>query len=88
MTTRKDDTTRVRDGGRRVFVTSTGSERVEACRTIVSEKAFAKVDGVVVDQFTASAVVAVYDGLNEKNRETFVGFPISKMASVAFKLLK
>lgn len=42
---------------------------------------------LLLDLFTASAIVAVHDGLNEANRAKFAGMGIGRMADVAFKLL-
>ena len=42
----------------------------------------------MVDLFTASLIVKVYDALNDANRERYAGFPVRKMASIAFKLCK
>jgi hypothetical protein len=46
---------------------------------------------VMVDHFSASAVIAVYDGINDKNKKLFVdkfGKSPAKMCDIAFKLLK
>lgn len=43
---------------------------------------------VALDAFSASAIVAVYDALNEKNRAHYETLPLVKMARVAFKLVK
>lgn len=43
---------------------------------------------IALDHFTASAIVTVYDALNEVNRERFGKLNLVKMASVAFKLIK
>ena len=43
---------------------------------------------VVLDRYTASAIVKVHDALNDNNREKFASFPIQMMATVAFKLVK
>jgi hypothetical protein len=42
----------------------------------------------LLDGFTASAIVQVYDALNDKNRGVFGALPIEKMARVAMKLIK
>jgi hypothetical protein len=41
---------------------------------------------IFVDLFTASAIVAVYNALNETNKTKFSVLPIEKMSRVAFKL--
>jgi hypothetical protein len=43
---------------------------------------------VILDGWSASAIVAVYENLNEKNRATFAALPLIKMAVVAMKLIK
>lgn len=43
---------------------------------------------VALDVFSASAIVAVYEALNETNRAKFAGLPLVKAAHVAFKLIK
>lgn len=43
---------------------------------------------VIVDAFTASAIVQVYDALNNDNKVKFFALPIDKMAKVAFKLCR
>lgn len=43
---------------------------------------------VIVDAFTASAIVQVYDALNVDNKIKFSGLTLEKMATVAFKLCK
>jgi hypothetical protein len=43
---------------------------------------------VALDSFSASAIVAVHDALNETNRAKYTAMPLIKMAKVAFKLVK
>lgn len=43
---------------------------------------------VYVDLFTASAVVQIYDALNEANRAKFVALPWPQMIAVTWKLAK
>jgi hypothetical protein len=40
---------------------------------------------VALDSFSASAIVQVYDALNETNKAKFAALAIQKMAAVAFK---
>ena len=44
------------------------SESVDALKQIVADKSAAKVHGVLVDMFTASAIMKVYDAVNDKNK--------------------
>lgn len=78
---------RTRQHGTKVYRTTTGTERIAACREIVAARQYAKVDGTMVDLFTASAIVTVHDALNEKNQATFSALPIDRMGLVAFRLL-
>lgn len=67
---------------------TTPEERIAAFRAIVTEWDYAKIDGVMVDGFTASVVVQVYDALNDANRAKFSALSAKKMALVALKLTK
>jgi hypothetical protein len=80
--------TRTRERGTRVTKPNTPEERIEAIRAIVAEGQYAKVDGCMIDLFSAGAVIAVYDALSEENRLKYATMPAPKMATVAFKLLK
>ena len=42
---------------------------------------------VVVDTFTASAIVKVYDGLSAENQERFAAYSAPQMADIAWKIL-
>lgn len=42
----------------------------------------------LLDLFTASAIVAVFDGLNETNRVRFGSMDLAVMARIAFKVIK
>lgn len=46
----------------------TGKEKIEKCREIVANKQYEDIDGDTMDLFTASAVVQVYDALNDENK--------------------
>ena len=78
--------TRVRLGGTHVTRPLSGEERVAAIRRIVEEKQYAKVDGTMIDLFSASAIIAVYDALNEQNKARYAAMPAGRMGLVAFKL--
>ena len=82
------ESTRVREHGTVVTRSSGPDEKLAAIRRIVEEHQYAKVDGVMVDGFSASAIVAVHDALNETNRAVFLALPIEKMARVAFRLVE
>lgn len=83
---------RVRVGGRRVTnaaqAENPAQARIDAFRKIVQEKSYSIIDGVTVDLFTASAVVKVYDALNEQNRAKFAACSVVKMVAITWKVLK
>jgi hypothetical protein len=84
---RKPEPTRVREQGTRVTRTKSPDEKIAALRDIL-EHGYAKIDGVMVDLFSASAMVKVYDALNDENKIKFAALPIVKMAKIAFQLVK
>ena len=61
--------------------------RIEKIREI-AKGSFNRVDGVLVDSFTASGIVKVYDALNDVNKAKYEALPVKKMASVMWKLVK
>lgn len=69
-------------------------EVITKLRDIVKKRGYASVrdpklgKSVKVDIFSASAIIQVYDALNDTNKEKFAEMSIPKMAEVAFKLAK
>lgn len=63
-------------------------DTIEKLRDIVERRQYKKIDGMVVDMFTASAIMQVYDALSPANQENFAKKPIKKMVKIAWKLLK
>ena len=64
-----------------------GAEGIEACRRIVAEKQAAKVNQVMVDLFSASAIVRVYDAVNDENKARLEAKPVAIVADIVFRLL-
>ena len=60
----------------------------DVLRQIVAQGQRAKVQGDMVDLFSAGAIVTVLDALSPENKNKFLDFPPYKMAEIAFKLLK
>jgi len=54
---------------------------------IVDTGSYAKVDKQTVDTFSASAVIAVYNALNEENKAKLLSFGVVQAVDVAFKML-
>jgi len=79
---------RIRKHGTEETVTSDNNSKIEKIRKVVIEKQYAKINGVMVDVYTASAIIKVFDAINAKNKIKFIALPIPRMASIAFSLLK
>ena len=71
-----------------VEITEAKQSYVDQMRDIVAKKQAKKINGVMVDMFTASAVVKVYDAINDTNKAKMDKMTVPAMANVAFKLLK
>lgn len=61
-------------------------DRIEALRKIVKERQAQEIDGTLVDLFSASAVVGVYDRLSEKNQAKFREHDVRTMIAIAFEI--
>ena len=84
----RERVSRVREGGTVVTVPLTGEQRIGAFRSIVANKQYAKIDGCMIDLFSAGYVVQVYDALSEANQTKYAAMPAPVMVSVAFKVAK
>jgi hypothetical protein len=60
----------------------------DVLRQIVAQGQRAKVQGSMVDLFSAGAIVTVLDALSPENKEKYLEFHPYKMAEIAFKLTK
>lgn len=65
-----------------------GEDTITIIKRIVKDHQYEKIQGQVVDAFTASAILKVYEALNEKNKKKFAALQIKRMADVAWKLIK
>jgi hypothetical protein len=83
---KKIEPSRVRKGGT-VVVQAEGVAVIDACRAIVAAGQYGKINGIMCDTFSASAIVAVYDALNEVNKAKLAALPFGRLASVCFSLL-
>lgn len=70
------------------YITEGKQSYVDQMRDIVAKKSAKKINGVMVDMFTASAVVKVYDAINDTNKAKMDKMTVPAMANVAFKLMK
>lgn len=81
--------TRIREHGTRITRTNGNPAlRIQALRDVLVH-GYAKIDGYAVDSFTASAIIAVYDALNDANKAKYASMKTLRgMASVAWKFVK
>lgn len=79
--------TEIRKEGTKVFLTDCANDVITALRQIVKDKQYAIIDDQAVDGFTASAIVQVYDSLNETNKRNYVECHLSRMSDIAFQLI-
>ena len=54
----------------------------------VAAGAWRKIDGVVVDATTATAILSVYDALNDANKTRLAALRIDRMAQLAWKVVR
>jgi hypothetical protein len=80
--------TKTRKQGTIETVTDDPTDRINAIRSIVDKKQYAKIDGTMIDLFSASLIVQIYDKLNDENKAKFASFPAGKMGQIAYKLIK
>ena len=63
------------------------NNKEQILRRIVDNQQYEEIDGVIIDLYSASAIVAVLDAINETNKVKYLTQPIDVMANIAFKLL-
>ena len=61
---------------------------IDKVKEIASKKQAKKIDGVMVDSFTASAISQIYDKVNDANKKKMEKLPIVKLADLAFKMMQ
>ena len=60
---------------------------IDKVKDIVKKKQATKIDGVLVDLFTASAISQIYDKVNPMNKKKMERLPITKLASAAMRVM-
>lgn len=61
---------------------------IDQVKDIAAKKQAKKINGVMVDMFTASAISKVYDAVNDANKAKMEKLPITKLADLAMKMMK
>lgn len=77
----------IRKGGTKCFWPKQDADKIEAFRQIVADKQYAMIEGITVDSFTASAVVKVYENINEANQVKLAAMPVPRIARVCMNLI-
>ena len=67
---------------------SEASKTIDKVKQVVSKKQAMKIDGVMVDMFTASAISQIYDKVNDVNKKKMDGLNVTKLANLAMKMMK
>jgi hypothetical protein len=60
---------------------------VAAAREVLEHRSVRMVDGVLLDLFTANAVVQVADAPSERNRERLDGLPLVRAVELVWRVL-
>ena len=63
-------------------------KRITALRKILKGHTAGKIDGQIVDAFTAGGLVKLYDKLGEKNHSKFERLPLIKLVEFMWKQVK
>jgi hypothetical protein len=61
---------------------------IDKVKEIASKKQAMKIDGVMVDSFTASAISQIYDKVNDNIKKKMDSLPITKLANLAMKMMQ
>jgi len=61
---------------------------VEVARRIVQNKQHEKYKGMMLDTFTASAIVQVYDAVNDANKKKLDSLKLPKLVKLVWKVMK
>ena len=64
------------------------SSTIAKVKEIASKKQAMKIDGVMVDMFTASAISQIYDKVNDANKAKMDKLKVTKLADLAMKMMK
>lgn len=64
-----------------------GLDPIAAAELVMSDQTGRIFDGVFLDLFTASAIVAVANALNDNNQATLRSWPLVKAADACFRLI-
>ena len=63
------------------------STRYQTAKTVVDTRTAGTLEGQLLDTFTASAIVAAYEGLTDRNRERFDRIPLETLIGIVWKVV-
>ena len=63
-----------------------GMEGIEQLREVL-KNGYKKINEIMVDTYTASAILKIYDQVGERAQTTLVNLPLARVADISFKLL-
>ena len=64
------------------------ANNIDKIKDIVKKKQFKRIGGVIIDMQTANAIMKVHKALTGSNKKRYEKLSISKMADIAYKLIK
>jgi hypothetical protein len=67
---------------------ATARSRIAKLRSIVREHSAKRVDGYIVDAFTAGMLCKVYDALSKENKEKFGKVSLPKLVDFGWRCVK
>ena len=70
-----------------VRVSPINEEGLARMRRIVASGTASKINECFVDTWSASAVVKVYDAVNEKNKARLLALPVARVCQIATQVL-
>jgi hypothetical protein len=80
--------TRKREQGTIETIAGNPQDRINAIKSVVDNKSYAKIDGTMIDLTTAHVIMTVYNAINDTNKAKFANMPAGKMGTIAYGLIK
>ena len=75
-------------GGKKIKESVNEANNIDKIKDIVKKKQFKRIGGVIIDMQTANAIMKVHKALTGANKKKYEKLSISKMADIAYKLIK
>ena len=77
-----------RKGGKKIKESVNEANNIDKIKDIVKKKQYKRIGGVIIDMQTANAIMKVHKALTGANKKKYEKLSISKMADIAYKLIK